>query len=64
MESGAAARVAELIEPALSDRGFRLVRVAVSGREGKTVQIMAERADGSIDHRRLRGDFERDFAAA
>ncbi len=48
VESGAAARVAALIEPALSDRGFRLVRVAVSGREGKTLQIMAERADGTM----------------
>jgi ribosome maturation factor RimP len=48
VESGAAARVAELIEPALSDRGFRLVRVAVSGREGKTLQVMAERADGTM----------------
>jgi ribosome maturation factor RimP len=48
VESGAAARVAELIEPALSDRGFRLVRVAVSGQEGKTLQVMAERADGTM----------------
>lgn len=48
VESGAAARVAALIEPALADRGFRLVRVAVSGREGKTLQIMAERADGTM----------------
>ena len=48
MESGAAARVAELIEPALADRGFRLVRVAVTGAEGKTLQIMAERADGTM----------------
>ncbi len=48
VESGAAARVAELIEPALSDRGYRLVRVAVSGREGKTLQIMAERTDGTL----------------
>ena len=48
VESGAAARVAELIEPALSDRGYRLVRVAVSGREGKTLQIMAERSDGTL----------------
>jgi ribosome maturation factor RimP len=47
VESGAAARVAELIEPALSGSGFRLVRVAVSGREGKTLQIMAERPDGT-----------------
>jgi len=48
VESGAAARVAALIEPALADRGFRLVRVAISGREGKTLQIMAERADGTM----------------
>lgn len=48
VESGAAARVAALIEPALADRGYRLVRVAVSGREGKTLQIMAERADGTM----------------
>jgi ribosome maturation factor RimP len=47
-EAGLAARVADLVEPALLDRGFRLVRVAVSGREGKTVQVMAERADGTL----------------
>jgi ribosome maturation factor RimP len=47
-EAGLAARVADLIEPALLDRGFRLVRVAISGREGKTVQVMAERADGTM----------------
>ena len=28
--------------------GFRLVRVAISGRDGTTVQIMAERPDGTI----------------
>ena len=28
--------------------GFRLVRVTVSGRNGTTVQIMAERPDGTI----------------
>jgi len=48
VESGAAARVAELIEPALEGRGFRLVRVMVSGAEGKTLQIMAERPDGTM----------------
>ena len=47
-EAGAAARVATLVEPALADRGFRLVRVVITGREGKTVQVMAERADGSL----------------
>jgi ribosome maturation factor RimP len=47
-ETGLAASIAALIEPALEDLGFRLVRVQVSGREGMTLQIMAERPDGSI----------------
>lgn len=47
-ETGVAAEVAALIEPALSDMGFRLVRVTVSGRDGTTVQVMAERPDGTI----------------
>jgi ribosome maturation factor RimP len=48
LESGLAASVAGVVEPALADLGFRLVRVVVSGKEGKTVQIMAERPDGTI----------------
>ena len=47
-ETGLAADVAALAEPVLIDLGFRLVRVAISGREGTTVQIMAERPDGTI----------------
>jgi ribosome maturation factor RimP len=47
-ETGVAAEIAALIEPALNDMGFRLVRVSVSGRNGTTVQIMAERPDGTI----------------
>jgi len=47
-EHGIAAEVAALIEPALADLGFRLVRVHVTGREAATLQIMAERPDGSI----------------
>jgi ribosome maturation factor RimP len=47
-ETGLAASLADLIEPSLIDLGFRLVRITISGREGKTVQIMAERPDGSI----------------
>jgi ribosome maturation factor RimP len=47
-EVGIAAEVASLVEPVLDSLGFRLVRVEVSGRDGKTVQIMAERADGSM----------------
>jgi ribosome maturation factor RimP len=47
-ETGVAAEIAALVEPALRDLGFRLVRVAVSGRNGTTVQIMAERPDGTM----------------
>jgi ribosome maturation factor RimP len=47
-ETGLAADVAALAEPVLADLGFRLVRVAISGRDGTTVQIMAERPDGTI----------------
>jgi ribosome maturation factor RimP len=47
-ESGLAGRIADLAEPVLSGLGFRLVRVQVSGRDGHTVQIMAEREDGYI----------------
>ncbi|APH55729.1 putative cytosolic protein [Granulibacter bethesdensis] len=41
-------RIAGLIAPGLADMGFELVRVAVLGREQPTVQIMADRADGSL----------------
>src|SRR6185312_3907418 len=48
VEPGLPARVAAIIEPVLHQLGFRLVRVRVSGAEGCTVQIMAERPDGSM----------------
>ena len=47
-EAGLAADLAQLVEPVLQDLGYRLVRVQLSGREGMTVQIMAERPDGTI----------------
>jgi ribosome maturation factor RimP len=47
-ETGVAARVAALATPMLADLGFRLVRVRVSGLDGCTVQVMAERPDGSM----------------
>ncbi len=47
-ETGVAARVAAIIEPAIEDLGFRLVRVKVTGTNGYTVQIMAERPDGTM----------------
>ncbi|HZP76199.1 MAG TPA: ribosome maturation factor RimP [Pseudolabrys sp.] len=47
-EPGLAARVAAIAEPVLSSIGYRLVRVRISGLDGCTVQIMAERPDGSM----------------
>jgi ribosome maturation factor RimP len=47
-ETGTAARVATLAAPILESLGYRLVRVRVSGADGCTVQIMAERPDGSM----------------
>ncbi|MCF6199648.1 MAG: ribosome maturation factor RimP [Hyphomicrobiaceae bacterium] len=48
-ENGQAGRIAALAEPVIEALGFRLVRVTVSNRDGGTLQIMAERADGQID---------------
>jgi len=47
-ETGLDARIAALAEPVIEDLGFRLVRVKCSGRNGFTVQIMAERPDGTM----------------
>jgi ribosome maturation factor RimP len=47
-ETGLERTVADLAEPVLAELGFRLVRVKVSGRDGGTVQIMAERPDGQM----------------
>lgn len=47
-ETGPAARVAAIVEPVVEDLGFRLVRVKVSGQNGCTVQVMAERPDGTM----------------
>jgi ribosome maturation factor RimP len=48
IEQGIAARVAAVVEPALAGIGYRLVRVRISGLDGCTVQIMAERPDGTM----------------
>ena len=48
VEQGAAARVAAIAEPVIEGLGLRLVRVKISGLSGCTVQIMAERPDGSM----------------
>jgi ribosome maturation factor RimP len=47
-EPGLPARVATIVEPVIEQLGYRLVRVRVSAAEGCTVQIMAERPDGSM----------------
>jgi len=48
VEPGLSARVASIAEPVIEQLGFRLVRVKVSSAEGCTVQIMAERPDGTM----------------
>jgi len=40
-------RLSALVAPTLEGMGYELVRVAVLGRERPTVQVMADRADGS-----------------
>ncbi len=47
-ETGVASRVARIVEPMIRGLGFRLVRVKISGLNGCTVQIMAERPDGTM----------------
>lgn len=47
-ETGTDARVAAIVEPVLLDLGYRLVRVRLSGLNGLTLQIMAERPDGTM----------------
>ncbi|MBN9020096.1 MAG: ribosome maturation factor RimP [Rhizobiales bacterium] len=48
VESGVDARVAAIAEPVVEGLGYRLVRVKTSRRNGLTLQIMAERPDGTM----------------
>lgn len=48
IEPGVAARFCAVAEPVLMAMGYRLVRIKVSGDAGCTVQIMAERPDGTM----------------
>jgi ribosome maturation factor RimP len=48
-DGGGARRVVAIVAPVLRDLGFRLVRVKISAADGGTVQIMAERPDGSMN---------------
>ncbi len=45
---GLEARIAAAIEPTITHMGYELVRVAVLGRDRPTVQVMADRADGTL----------------
>ena len=47
-EPGLPARVATIAEPVIEALGYRLVRVKISSADGCTVQIMAERPDGTM----------------
>lgn len=49
VETGLDLRIAEIIEPTLIGMDFRLVRVRLLNQNGLTLQIMAERADGTMD---------------
>jgi ribosome maturation factor RimP len=48
IETGMAARLAAIVEPAIADVGYQLVRVKITGANGCTVQIMAEKPDGTM----------------
>jgi ribosome maturation factor RimP len=48
VEPGVGARVSAVAGPVLQGMGYRLVRIKISGEAGCTVQIMAERPDGTM----------------
>src|ERR1700710_1544183 len=48
VERGVAARVSAVAGPVLQGLGYRLVRIKISAEAGCTVQIMAERPDGTM----------------
>ncbi|MBC2806319.1 ribosome maturation factor RimP, partial [Rhizobium ruizarguesonis] len=47
-ETGLDQRLADIIEPVLVDLGFRLIRVRMMNQNGATMQVMAERNDGTM----------------
>ena len=48
-EEGLDARVAAIVAPVIADLGFRLVRVRMLAENNGTLQIMAERPDGTMN---------------
>jgi ribosome maturation factor RimP len=49
VETGLDLRIAEIIEPVLAAMDYQLVRVRMLNQNGATLQIMAERLDGTMD---------------
>ena len=47
-ETGLDQRLADIIEPVLVGMGFRLIRVRMLNQNGMTMQVMAERNDGTM----------------
>lgn len=47
-ETGLEARIAHIVEPVALDLGYRLVRIKLSAMDGMTLQIMAEKSDGTM----------------
>lgn len=48
VETGIEARLARIVEPVIEGLGYRLVRVRMSSMNGATLQIMAEKPDGTM----------------
>ncbi|WP_113143997.1 ribosome maturation factor RimP [Rhizobium sp. CECT 9324] len=48
IETGLDRRIAEIIEPVLVAMDFKLVRVRMMNQNGLTLQVMAERSDGTM----------------
>jgi len=49
VETGLEARIANILEPEIEDLGFRLVRIKMTAINGSTLQVMAERPDGTMN---------------
>ena len=49
MNVTAAARLEPIFEPVIEQAGFKLVRLRLMGGSSQTLQVMAERPDGSMD---------------
>ena len=47
-ETGLDQRLADIIEPVIVDIGFRLIRVRMLNQNGMTMQVMAEKNDGTM----------------